>query len=179
MRLYSVLPIAACAAAVSAVTLAQPAASPDAPKTEIRQSGSPSAKPGDVKVNQVIVYGDDPCAASTDDEITVCARFPESERYRIPPNLRDDPNDPDAISWTRKAERLELAGRTGINSCSTVGPGAGTGCLNQLIKGWAEAEGRDDDLNWARLVEEARRDRLGRIDEESEEIEARERAAGR
>jgi len=31
-------------------------------------------------------------------------------------------------SYKAKAERLETMGRTGINSCSAVGPGAGTGC---------------------------------------------------
>ena len=36
------------------------------------------------KVNQLIVYGDDPCPQSSADQITVCARKGESERYRIP-----------------------------------------------------------------------------------------------
>jgi hypothetical protein len=36
------------------------------------------------KVNQLIIYGDDPCPASNAGEITVCARKDESERFRIP-----------------------------------------------------------------------------------------------
>ncbi|MBA3942060.1 MAG: hypothetical protein C0520_12695, partial [Sphingopyxis sp.] len=37
------------------------------------------------KINQVIVYGDDKCEQSSPDEIVVCNRLPESERYRVPP----------------------------------------------------------------------------------------------
>lgn len=44
------------------------------------------------KINQLIVYGDDPCPASNDGSITVCARKDESERFRIPKPLRDNPD---------------------------------------------------------------------------------------
>jgi hypothetical protein len=86
------------------------------------------------KVRYVIVYGKDGCPRTTRDEIVICSRRPESERLRIPPNLREEPLSPDSESWTKKAERLETMGRTGINSCSAVGPGAGTGCLLEMIK---------------------------------------------
>src|SRR5690349_2906636 len=82
------------------------------------------------KVNQLIVYGDDPCPRSTDAEITVCARKPESDRFRIPENLRDDPNAPVNEAWINRAESLEYVGRTGIGSCSTVGQGGMIGCFN-------------------------------------------------
>jgi len=36
------------------------------------------------KVNQLIVFGNDPCPASSGNEITVCARKGEEERFRIP-----------------------------------------------------------------------------------------------
>src|SRR5205085_3360476 len=110
--------------------------------------------------------------------ITVCARLPESERFRIPPDLRDNPNAPSHNSWSNKVERLEMAGRTGIASCSPVGPGAGAGCLTQLIRE-ARQEYGGSDVNWTRLIEEAREKRLGRIDTESEQIESRERSEGR
>ena len=32
------------------------------------------------KISEVIVYGTDPCPRSTDDEVVVCARKPETER---------------------------------------------------------------------------------------------------
>ena len=39
-------------------------------------------------VAEIIVYGSDPCPRSTDDQVVVCARRPEAERYRIPESLR-------------------------------------------------------------------------------------------
>jgi hypothetical protein len=127
----------------------------------------------DVKINQLIVYGDDPCPPSTDDQINVCARKPEGDRYRIPENLRRDPNDPANRTWTDRAIDLSYVGRTGTQSCTPVGAGGFTGCFNQLANAWrAEQQGRDS-VNWNRLIEEARQARLGRIDAEAEEEERR------
>jgi hypothetical protein len=127
----------------------------------------------DVRINQLIIYGDDPCPGSTDDEIIVCARKPESDRYRIPENLRRNPNDPANRSWHERAIELSYVGRGGTQSCSTVGPGGWTGCFDQLAGAWrAEREGRDS-VNWNRLIEEARQERLNRIDGEAEEEERR------
>jgi hypothetical protein len=86
------------------------------------------------KVRYVIVYGNDRCPRTTSDEIVVCSRRPESERLRIPPNLREEPLSPESESWSKRAERLETMGRTGIASCSPVGPGAGSGCLLEVIR---------------------------------------------
>jgi hypothetical protein len=86
------------------------------------------------KIRYIIVYGTDPCPRTSRDEIIVCSRHPESERRRIPPEVREEPISPESESWSKKAERLETMGRTGINSCSAVGPGAGTGCLLEMIK---------------------------------------------
>lgn len=125
----------------------------------------------DVKIDQRIIYGDDTCPPSSDDTIIVCARKPEEDRYRIPENLRRNPNDPANRSWTDRAIDLSYVGRTGIQSCSTVGAGGFTGCYDQLARAWrAEREGRDE-VNWNRLIEEARRKRLGRIDAEAEATE--------
>ena len=61
------------------------------------------------------------------------------------------------------------------SSCSTVGPGGFTGCFNQIVN-QARAERRgDDDVNWARMIEEARQERLGRIDAEAAAAEEAER----
>ena len=59
------------------------------------------------KVNQLIVYGDDPCPQSSEAEITVCARKGESERYRIPEVLRGDPLSPKNEAWTDRVEAYE------------------------------------------------------------------------
>jgi hypothetical protein len=130
----------------------------------------PNAAPtaAEPRVNQVIVYGDDPCTPSRDpDEITVCARLPEADRYRIPSNLRDTPNAPGNQSWSNRATELAYVGRTGTESCSTSGPGGFTGCLNQVIN-QARAERRAaGDVNWTRMVEEARREREARLRDEA------------
>jgi hypothetical protein len=144
----------------------QPAAQPKATATP------PGAGPNadEVKVNQLIVYGSDECPKSTTDQITVCARLPDAERYRIPPDLRDLPNTALRESWTRKVERLEMVGLTGTGSCSAVGQGAAAGCLGQLIRQAGEERGMSP-FNWTQLVEKARKERLGRIDSESEQID--------
>lgn len=127
--------------------------------------------PGENRISQLIVYGDDPCPASTEDEIVVCARKPEADRYRIPENLRGDPNDPANDTWTERATELQYVGRSGIGSCSPVGAGGFTGCYTELVRqAQAEREGRDA-VNWNRLIEAARQERLGRIDAEAEAIE--------
>jgi hypothetical protein len=86
------------------------------------------------RVSEIIVYGTDPCPRSTDDEVVVCARKPETERYRIPERFRSSGPRQTRESWANKARALETAGATGINSCSPVGPAGFTGCLTQVIR---------------------------------------------
>jgi hypothetical protein len=85
------------------------------------------------RVSEIIVYGNDPCPRSTDDEVVVCARKPESERYRIPERLRTGGPRQSREAWANRARSIETVGNTGINSCSPVGPGGHTGCLVQVI----------------------------------------------
>jgi hypothetical protein len=104
---------------------------------------SAQATGGDeTKIAEVIVYGNDPCPRSTDDAIVVCARKPESERYRIPERYRDSGPRQTRQSWAQKAKSFEYVGRTGIQSCSAVGPGGNTGCLQNMIDR-AKAEARE------------------------------------
>ena len=84
-------------------------------------------------VSEIIVFGTDPCPRSTDDQVVVCARKPESERYRIPEKLRSTGTPQQREAWANKAKAIETAGATGINSCSPVGPGGFTGCLTKVI----------------------------------------------
>ena len=139
--------------------------SPDAAPTAV------AALPEDVRVNQLIIYGDDSCPASTDDQINVCAKLPESDRYRIPENLRTR-DDPQSNSWYNQAIELSYVGRSGIGSCSTTGPGGMIGCFNQLVAQARAERAGSDTVNWNRLIEEARQERLSRIDAEAEAIEA-------
>ncbi|HYI40064.1 MAG TPA: hypothetical protein VE053_07075 [Allosphingosinicella sp.] len=129
-------------------------------------------KVADAKISTMIIYGDDPCPPSTDDTIVVCARKPENERFRIPEALRGDPNDPKSQAWAARATALEYAGRSGIGSCSTVGPGGASGCFNQIVRQARAERGGDPGVNWNALVEEARRERLGKIDAQAEAEEA-------
>src|SRR3954467_12876118 len=85
-------------------------------------------------VAEIIVYGSDACPRSTDDQVVVCARRPEAERYRIPEKLRQSGTRQQTEAWANKARVLETVGDTGTNSCSPVGPGGFTGCLTQVIK---------------------------------------------
>ena len=85
-------------------------------------------------VSEIIVYGNDPCPRSTDDQVVVCARRPEAERYRLPEQYRPSGTRQQKEAWARKAKSIETVGATGINSCSPVGPGGFTGCLTQVIQ---------------------------------------------
>ena len=87
-------------------------------------------------IAEVIVYGSDPCPRSTDDQVVVCARRPEAERYRLPPKLRPSGTRQETESWANKSRVLETVGAIGINSCSPVGPGGFTGCELQVINEW-------------------------------------------
>ena len=85
----------------------------------------------------LVVYGEDPCPRSTDEDIVVCARRPEEERYRIPEPLRERPDRPAEVSWGSRSEDLENAQRDSRpGSCSVVGSGGQTGCTQDMIRQW-------------------------------------------
>ena len=84
-------------------------------------------------IAEIIVYGSDPSPRSTDDQVVVCARRPEGERYRIPEKLRPSGTRQQTEAWANKARTIETVGATGINSCSPVGPAGTTGCLTRVI----------------------------------------------
>ena len=159
----SVFLAAALAALSSAPAFAQEAAPP-------AEQAAP-VPPGGERISQLIVFGDDPCPESSGDEIVVCARKPESDRFRIPENLRNETGDKAIETRTERATELQYVGRSGIGSCSPVGPGGFTGCYEELVrKARADREGRDS-VNWNRLIEQARQERLSRIDAEAEAVE--------
>jgi hypothetical protein len=95
-------------------------------------------------VAEIIVYGNDACPRSTEDQVVVCARRPEGERYRIPEKYRQSGSRQETEAWARKSRVLETVGSTGINSCSPVGPAGYTGCLTQVIR---EAHGQRQQSN--------------------------------
>ena len=129
------------------------------------------------KVKQVFVYGDDPCPPSVGDEIVVCARMPNNERYRIPQELRTDPNSAAVQSWVNRATAIESVGAAGINSCSPTGAGGFTGCFAQIAREAKEERQKMlGSASWADAVAKAREERLGNLDAESAQIEAQAKA---
>ena len=124
------------------------------------------------KVNMVIIYGDDKCPESGDDTITVCARKAESERYRIPENLRASTN-PANEAWNNKVIAYETVGRTGTQSCSPVGAGGWTGCTGQMLKQAAGEKASDPNIKFGQLIAEERAKRLSTIDAEATETQSR------
>lgn len=128
--------------------------------------------PGE-RINQLIIYGDDACPQSRPDEITVCARKDESERYRIPKDLRDDPNNPRNEPWTDRVEAYETVGAQGIASCSPVGPGGASGCLTRLIDAAYKERKEGSSAQFGRLIEAERNKRLSTIDAEAAATQAR------
>jgi len=89
---------------------------------------------------EILVFGTDPCPRSTDDEVVVCRRLPESLRFRMPDQYRQPGTFQEKQSWTNKSKALQTVGSTGIGSCSAVGPGGYTGCLTQEIQANRQAQ---------------------------------------
>lgn len=97
------------------------------------------------KVIALVVYGDDPCPMGEGEEIIVCARKPESERYRIPKALRDKLKPADGPGWVGQVANMEAAGRAvQPNSCSVNGSYGFTGCTAEMLRRWF-AEKRMDE----------------------------------
>ncbi|MGZ3173999.1 MAG: hypothetical protein ACXWI7_07575 [Croceibacterium sp.] len=160
MKRLALISLAACA-----IGLAAPVAAQDA---------SASQGPPEPKVNQLIVYGEDKCPESSGNEITVCARLDESERYRIPESLRSL-EGPQNEAWANKVKSFEAVGNFGPLSCTPVGAGGELGCTAKMIEA-AYAEKRQvaaTNLHMAELVSQARQQRLSTLDADSAATQAR------
>ena len=130
------------------------------------------AQDSDYRVNQLIIYGDDACPASTGDEITVCARKDEGERYRIPEDLRKS-GDPANKSWTDRVESYETVGASGTMSCSPTGFGGWSGCQQQLLDAAYGEKGEAASIRFGELIAQERAKRLSSIDEDAADEQAR------
>lgn len=124
------------------------------------------------KINQVIVYGNDKCEQSSPDEIVVCNRLPESERYRVPPMLRGNPLDVRNEAWANKVVALERVGRFGTDSCSPTGLGGFTGCTQALLAGAKAERQAADKTDWQAMIADERAKRLAGIDAAAADVEA-------
>jgi hypothetical protein len=134
---------------------------------------APATQQGDEKINQLIIYGNDTCPESKGDEIVVCARMGEADRYRIPSPLRGDPNDPRNQAMSERIKSYEYVGASGTMSCSASGAGGFTGCgLREIDRAYAE-KAQDPGIVFGRLIAAERAKRMAGIDVEAAEVEAR------
>jgi hypothetical protein len=89
------------------------------------------------RIFNLIVYGDDPCPKGEGDEIVVCARKPESERYRIPKKLREKPAPSGGPGWGSQVATMEQVQRQNLpGSCSAIGSNGFTGCTAKMLEQW-------------------------------------------
>lgn len=95
------------------------------------------AEPPPERIVNLLVYGDDPCPQSQGDDIVVCARKPESERYRIPKKLREKPAVSGGPGWGSQVATMEQVQRQTLpNSCNAIGSNGFTGCTAKMLEQW-------------------------------------------
>ena len=106
--------------------------------SSLAQSSTPPER-----TSVLYTYGDEPCPEAQEGEIVVCAQRPESERYRVPKELREELKEEEAVgggSWASKVEGYENVARASRpNSCSPVGSYGFTGCAAAALRDWFEA----------------------------------------
>jgi hypothetical protein len=87
------------------------------------------------------VFGSDACPAPKGVEFVVCARMPESDRYRIHKALRKKKrvDSGPGASWASRVRTLEDAQRfTRPGSCTAIGSFGQSGCTQAMINQWYE-----------------------------------------
>jgi len=83
------------------------------------------------------IYGTEKCPSSNGQDIVVCRKHPETERYRIPKDLREQAPASQAVGNNGLAA-VNSTGGTGvqINSCNSIGAGVAVGCVKQEADAW-------------------------------------------
>jgi hypothetical protein len=100
-------------------------------------SAQPDPEPQAQRTINILVYGKDACPTGGEGEIVVCGRRPESERCRIPKELRERGKSGGEQSWKSRVEDLEAASRPSMpGSCSTSGSFGQSGCFGQMMQQW-------------------------------------------
>lgn len=114
-----------------------PAAAAHAQDGDLAQTSTPPER-----VSILYTYGDEPCPEAEGDEIVVCARQPETDRYRVPKALRhqDEEVAVGGGSWASAVEdnHYGAAAASRPNSCSPVGSYGYTGCTSAMLRQWFE-----------------------------------------
>jgi len=121
---------------LAAVALASPVLAQNG--ESLAQSSQPPQR-----TSVLYTFGNDPCPEPQGDEIVVCAQQPESERYRVPKELREELKEDAPVgggSWASAVEGYDNVARaTRPNSCSPVGSYGFTGCASAALRQWFEA----------------------------------------
>lgn len=116
-------------------------ATPGLAQTDDESLAQSAVPPG--KYSILVTYGDDPCPVAEGDEIIVCAQRPESDRYRVPKELRQELKDDTPVgggSWASAVEGYDnIARATRPDSCSPVGSYGFSGCSALALRQWFEA----------------------------------------
>lgn len=134
-------------------------------------SAQQQVETADDSYNMVVVYGDDACPESTPDTIVVCARKAESERYRIPEELRYS-DSPANQSWAQRVENMEMVGAFGTMSCSPAGAGGVIGCTQEMLRKARIDSKNSDELRFSQIIADKRAERLSTIDADAERTQA-------
>jgi len=95
-----------------------------------------AVSPAAAQQRTLTIFGDDKCPSDT-----ICVVAPETERFRIPKPFREGlrKESPANTSWAVRSQRVVNEGKTGTDSCSTVGGGGWTGCfMKQLQESYSE-----------------------------------------
>jgi hypothetical protein len=93
-----------------------------------------ASAPATAQQRTLTIFGDDKCPADT-----ICVVAPETERFRIPKPFRERLPSPDSTSWAIRSQATLSEGKTGADSCSTVGAGGWTGCfMKQMQAAYSE-----------------------------------------
>lgn len=104
------------------------------------QIAAPMPALAQISADRVIdVYGNERCPSSGGQQIVVCRRHPETERYRIPKDLRDSEPEPQAAGGNPNAlSAVNTTGGTGvqIQSCNAIGAGVNAGCTKSQLDNW-------------------------------------------
>jgi hypothetical protein len=120
----------------AALALAAPAFAQN--DSSLAQSAEPPQR-----TSVLYTYGDEPCPEAQGDEIVVCAQQPETERYRVPKELREEIKEDVPAgggSWASAVEGYDNVARaTRPGSCSPVGSYGFTGCAAAAMRQWFEA----------------------------------------
>jgi hypothetical protein len=81
----------------------------------------------------VIVPRADCSASAGADEILVCGRRNDREKYRIPEGFRDEPISRDGTSWAARSRELQESQR---NEDQVSGPFAYIKWMDELVRDW-------------------------------------------